>query len=76
VVDILACDHQLATVRLVGAGDDLDERGFSRAVFAEQGVDFARKQLERNAPERADGSEGFANVSELEEGFQSVWRAF
>ena len=74
--DFLARHHQRAAVGLVGAGDDLDERGFPRAVFAEQGVDFARPQLERDAPERADGPEGFADVGELEEGFQSVSRAF
>ena len=77
MMDHFARHHQRAAVRLMGAGDYLDEGGFPRAVFAEKGVDLARSELERNSPERADGPEGFTNVSELEEGFQSgsiAWR--
>jgi hypothetical protein len=33
-------DANPAAIRLMGAGDDFDERGFARAVFAEQRVDF------------------------------------
>jgi hypothetical protein len=68
----LARHDQLAAVRLVGAGDDLDERGFSRAVFAEQGVDFARSQFERDPFERTDGPEGFADVVKCQQCFQAV----
>ena len=70
--DCFAADVERAAVGLVGAGDDLDERGFARAVLAEQRVDFARLQLERHALQRADGAEGFADVGELEEGFQEI----
>jgi hypothetical protein len=56
----------------VGTGDDLDESGFSRAVFAQQCMDFAWKQLERDALERADGPEGFADVMKFEQCFQAV----
>jgi hypothetical protein len=34
VVDFLARHHQRAAVGLVGAGDDLDEGGFPRAILA------------------------------------------
>ena len=49
------------------AGDDFDERGFPRAIFAEQRMDFARVKIERNAFERPDRAEGFADVGESEQ---------
>lgn len=41
------------------ACDDFYERGFARAVFAEERVDFARMQIKRDALERANSAEGF-----------------
>ena len=48
------------------AGDDLDQRRFAGAVFAHQGMDFARLQVERNAVERLDAGKGFADGFERE----------
>ena len=64
-------DFNRAAVRLMRAGDDFDERGFARAVFAEQGVDFARLQIERDTLERPDGAEGFGDCRKLQELFHS-----
>ena len=49
VAHALAVDFNGAAVGLVRAGDDLDERGFARAVFAEQRVNFPRPQIKRHA---------------------------
>ena len=40
-VDRLAADFERAVVGLEGAGDDLDQRRFARAVLADQGMDLA-----------------------------------
>jgi hypothetical protein len=48
---------------LVGAGNDLDERAFARAVFAEEGVDLARLQIEVDAAERTGAAEGFRQLA-------------
>ena len=50
------------------AGDDLDERGFARAIFAEQRVDFARLQVKIHAAQRAHAAEGFGEGAEFEQG--------
>ena len=55
------------------AGDDLDQRRLASTVFAEQCVDLTRQQLKRHTLQRAHGTEGFADVRELEEGFQDAW---
>ena len=62
-----AVDFDRAAIRLMRAGDDFDERGFARAIFAEQRVDFARLQIERHALQRAHRAEGFGDGGELEE---------
>ncbi len=36
------------------AGDDLDQGGFARPVFADEGVDLARMQVEGDAAQRLD----------------------
>ena len=68
----LAVDLNCAAVRLMRAGDDLDERGFARAVFAEQRVDFARAKVKRHTLERTHRAEGFCHGRKLEERFQTV----
>ena len=54
----------------MGAGDDFDESGLTCAVFAEEGVDFTRLQVKRNAFQSADGAKRFGDLVELEEGVQ------
>ena len=49
------------TVGLMRAGDDFDERGFARAILAEQRVDFTSLQIKRYAFERAHRAEGFGD---------------
>ena len=46
-----------AVVRLVVAGERLDERRLARAVLAHQGVDLARADVDRDVLERARGAE-------------------
>ena len=48
VIESPAGNFQRAPVRLHSASDDLDERRFACAVFADQRVDFAGVQLERD----------------------------
>lgn len=43
-----------AGVRLVDAPQDLDQRGFASAVFAEQCVDLTGPQIEVHALQRLD----------------------
>lgn len=71
-MDFFTCHLEFTTVGLVSTGDHLNESGFPRSVFSEKCVDFAGQQLERDALQCTDRAEGFADVRELEEGFQSV----
>ena len=43
--DRLAGEQDLAAVRLVDAGHDLDQRRLAGAVLAEEGVDLARLEM-------------------------------
>jgi hypothetical protein len=43
---------------LMRAGDDLDEGGLARAVFAQQGVHFTGLQVKRHPLERAHRAKG------------------
>ena len=47
--DRLALVDEGALVRRIGAGDDVDQRGFAGAVFAEENVRFAEAQIEIDA---------------------------
>ena len=69
-------DFDRAAVRLMRASDDLDERGFARAVFAEQRVDFARTKVKGHLLERAHRAEGFCHGRKLEERFQTILLRF
>ena len=44
----------LAQFRLNGPGNDVHERGFAGAVFAENGVNFAGIELNAHIAERGD----------------------
>ena len=48
----VAVDDELAAIRRLGAGDDLDEGGFPRAVLTDEGVHFARTRS-KETPLRA-----------------------
>ena len=49
-VDRLAVQDRSRPIRLVHAGDDLDQGGFARAVLAQQGMHFAGAQVELHIP--------------------------
>jgi hypothetical protein len=57
----LARDGERARIGDDGARDDLDKRGFARAIFAYERVNFARAKIKGNAFERADSFEGFGD---------------
>ena len=57
LLDHFAVDFDRSGVGLMGAGDDLDQRRFACAIFAEQRVDFAGVRVERHSFQRADGVE-------------------
>ncbi|MNE60525.1 hypothetical protein D3C80_1556740 [compost metagenome] len=48
-------------VAVINAGQDLDQRRFARAVFAEQCVDFTAPERKIDAIERCDPEKGFAD---------------
>ena len=53
----MALDQELSGVWLVDAGEDLHERRLARAVFAGQGVDAVRIQLDAPIGHRGEGAE-------------------
>ena len=63
-LDDAAVDLERPGVRPVGAGDDLDERRFAGAVLADEGVDLAGGQVERDALKRLHAAEGFGDVGQ------------
>ena len=46
----------------MGAGDHLDQRRFARAVFTDQGVDFAGMEVERDTLQSVHAGEGLADI--------------
>ncbi|MPM70527.1 hypothetical protein SDC9_117482 [bioreactor metagenome] len=58
----------LATVaaKRVDAGKHVHQRGFSRAVFADQCVDFTAAHLQADIVQRLDTGEFFCNMSHFE----------
>jgi hypothetical protein len=61
-----AAEEQRARVGLEHAGDDLAQRRLPRAVLADQRVDRAARDPQRDAVERADDSEVLGDVRELD----------
>ena len=49
VADRMTVDFDFSFIGCVGAGDHFDQRRFARAVFADQGMDLAGPQVERNS---------------------------
>ena len=50
-------------VALIHARDDLDQRGFARAILAEQRVDFSPPQLDLHAGQRLHAGERFRDLA-------------
>src|SRR5690242_7935823 len=68
VRDRAAVYDQGCRVRLHSAGDDFDQRRFARAVFADQRVDLAGTQLERDLFQRLHSGEMFRDRGGFEKG--------
>ena len=66
-LDLRPVDQNRTSVGLIDAGHDLDQRRFARAVLAEQRVDLARADVERNARERAHAGKRFLDLAHLEQ---------
>ena len=62
----LAAKADFAAIRLVNAGERLDEGGFTRAVLAEKRQDFALLQVERHLGKGARAAEFLGDRSEFQ----------
>src|SRR5213593_3485119 len=63
----MTVDEHLSGVRLLYAGHDLDERRLPGAVLAEERVDLAGVQSERDVVERLDGAESLRDAADLQD---------
>ena len=61
----LAVERDRAAVGLVDAGQDLDQRALAGAVLADQGVDLARDEVERDVVERLGRREALGDPAQL-----------
>ena len=61
-------DADQAAVRSVHPGEDLDQGGLARPVLAHEGVDRARRQLERAVAERDGRAEGLRHPLDRQQG--------
>ena len=64
----LAAVHDRALVRLMHAGEDLDEGGLSRPVLPDQGVNLPCAQLDRHIRERQDAGKPLRDALNLKDG--------
>ena len=62
-----AVQQDLAAIRLMDAGHDLDQRRLAGAVLAEQGVNLAGIERERHVLERLGGVEALGDVAHLQD---------
>ena len=67
IVDLLAVDEDLARVRLVRAGEGLDQGGLAGPVAADEADDLARVEVDGDAVDRVHAAEGDADVAHLDE---------
>ena len=68
----LAVDADFAGILPVHAVEDLHQRALAGAVFTEQGVNLARRHVERNPVVREDiRREAFDDSGKLDEGFHA-----
>src|SRR5204863_9980143 len=49
------------------AGNGIEQRALARAVWADEGADFASRDLKRNPVDRSQSPEAHGNVGDLEE---------
>ena len=63
-----SAEQDFTGVGRVCACHDLDQRGFSGAIFTEQRVDLAREQGDGNAAQSAHGTKGFGDAAEFKDG--------
>ena len=57
----------LALVRPVRPGQDLDQRRLARTVLAQQAVHFTRPYLQVNSVQRPDAGEGLDDAAHLQQ---------
>ena len=62
----LAIDQDFALVRLVNAGEDLDERRLSRTIFADQRRHPAREQRDIDIVQRLDAGKRLGDATHLQ----------
>ena len=62
----------VAAVR-VQAAEELDQRGFARAVFAAERVDFSRPQIKGNVAQRDHAGEAFGDAARGEDRLVRSW---
>ena len=65
--NLLSLDKDLALLRHMHAGDDLDERRFSGAVFPHQRVNLALSQLELHVVQSRDTGEPLGDVFQFQD---------
>src|ERR1041385_6876784 len=53
---------------MIDPSHDFDQRGFPRAVFSQQGMDFTRVEIKRYIVECSSRIEALGNMSHLEHG--------
>jgi hypothetical protein len=61
-------DVDLAVVGLLDAGEDLQERGFSRPIGADEADALALLEVERDALEDGAAGVGFFNIADFGKG--------
>ena len=66
-MDFAPLPQHLTGIALDDAGDNFHERGFTRAIFAEQQVDLAGLNGQFAIPQRSDAAVPFFDVVEFEE---------
>src|SRR5262249_44048439 len=64
-----------AMIRMIKAVDDVEHRGFARAVGADDGANFTLSDVERNVPQRPDAAEGQRYTLDLEQDFVRIRRS-
>src|SRR5271156_2724985 len=65
-VERLAVENNLALFRAYGAGDRLDQGGFAGPILADERVNFAWLNFERDVPERSDAGKAFGHSCQLQ----------
>jgi hypothetical protein len=58
----MAIEENTAGLRLKDAGDEVDEGAFARAVFPDEGVDFAGAYIEGDVGQGTDARKGATDM--------------